>query len=127
MGWWLCLSQPAETVSEMAVRLLLGVVNTSYHVLFFDLKWCYCAVRVLLNRRVVLSLLNDSRSPGTRLPNSIHFHMVHMVLIGLIVLNAVLRFTSKVSDVGVIFTPEETTPCTVCFHSSWLFCSARAQ
>lgn len=56
-------------VSEMAGRLLLGVVIISYHGLFFDLKWCSCPVRVLLNVRVVLSLLNEGCSQGTRVPN----------------------------------------------------------
>lgn len=49
-----------------------------------------------------------------------------MVLIGLIALNTRLCFTSKVSDVGDILTPEEIIPCTACLHISWLFDSAHA-
>lgn len=48
-----CLSQTARTGTKTTGRLLLRVVNMSYHGLFFDLKWCSCAVRVVLSVRVV--------------------------------------------------------------------------
>lgn len=54
-------------VTEMAGRLLPGVVSISYPGLFFDLKSCSCAVEVLLSVRVVLSLLNEGCSQGTTL------------------------------------------------------------
>lgn len=57
----------------MAGRLLLEVVNISYHGLVFVLKWFSSAAKVLLNVRVVLLLLNEACSQGAALSNSTSF------------------------------------------------------
>lgn len=60
----------------MARRLLLEVVNISYHGLFFVLKRFSSAEKVLLNVRVVLSLLNEGCSQGIALSHSTSFKIV---------------------------------------------------